>query len=157
VWPGRAADHSPPSSAAVMEESTHPLGHTGPVTESLYLYLYFLSTLYYKIFLLKYRNYVSCVNLDVFPTLFCSRTRFWLRKVTAYPHVQIESTDDRNSKLKLYISKLILDSYKYMPEAYVITHCMILPRPLIVAFFLGTREGKGKVIPLQSRCGPEGG
>ena len=36
----RAADHSPPSSAAVMEEysytSTHPLGHTGPVTGSLY-------------------------------------------------------------------------------------------------------------------------
>jgi hypothetical protein len=41
VRPGRAADHSPPSSAAVMEDysytSTHPLGHT--VTETLYLYL----------------------------------------------------------------------------------------------------------------------
>ena len=41
--PGYAADHSPPSSAAVMEEqsytSTHPLGHTGPVTGSLYLLL----------------------------------------------------------------------------------------------------------------------
>jgi len=41
VRPGRAADHSPPSSAAVMEvssyTSTHPLGHTGPVTGSLYL------------------------------------------------------------------------------------------------------------------------
>ena len=41
VRPGRAADHSPPSSAAVMEQysyiSTHPLGHTGPVTGSLYL------------------------------------------------------------------------------------------------------------------------
>ena len=40
--PGRAADHSPPSSAAVMEQysytSTHPLGHTGPVTGSLYLF-----------------------------------------------------------------------------------------------------------------------
>jgi len=39
VRPGRAADHSPPSSAAVMEEysytSTHPLGHTGPVMGSL--------------------------------------------------------------------------------------------------------------------------
>ena len=36
----RAADHSPPSSAAVMEEysytSTHSLGHTGPVTGSAY-------------------------------------------------------------------------------------------------------------------------
>jgi hypothetical protein len=44
VWPGRAADHSLPSSAAVMEgksyTSTHPLGHTRPVTGSLYLYLY---------------------------------------------------------------------------------------------------------------------
>ena len=41
--PGCAADHSPPSSAAVMEEysytCTHPLGHTGPVTVSLYLFL----------------------------------------------------------------------------------------------------------------------
>jgi len=45
VRPGRAADHSPPSSAAVMEEysynSTHPLGHTGPVTGSLYLFIIF--------------------------------------------------------------------------------------------------------------------
>ena len=42
VRTGRAADHSPPSSAAVMEEQTynssHPLGHTGPVTGSLYFY-----------------------------------------------------------------------------------------------------------------------
>jgi len=41
VRPGRAADNSPPSSAAVIEEyshtSTHPLGQTGPVTGSLYL------------------------------------------------------------------------------------------------------------------------
>ena len=41
VRPGRPADHSPPSSAAVLEEygynSTHPLGHTGSVTGSLYL------------------------------------------------------------------------------------------------------------------------
>ena len=48
VRPGRAADHSPPSSTAIMEEyscnSTHPLGHTGPVTGSLYLYLYLYPT-----------------------------------------------------------------------------------------------------------------
>jgi hypothetical protein len=41
VRPGRAADHSPPSSAEIMEEysynCTHPLGHTGPVTGLLYL------------------------------------------------------------------------------------------------------------------------
>jgi len=40
VQTGHAADHSPPSSAAVMEvysyTSTHPLGHTGPVTGSLF-------------------------------------------------------------------------------------------------------------------------
>ena len=44
VRPERPADHSPPSSGAVMEEysytSTHPLGHPGPVKGSLYLYLY---------------------------------------------------------------------------------------------------------------------
>ena len=44
--PGRAADHSPPSSAAVMEEqsytSAHPLGHTGPATGSLYLLALYL-------------------------------------------------------------------------------------------------------------------
>jgi len=46
VRPGRAADHSPPSSAAVMEEyiytSTHPLGHTGTlngITLPLYMYI----------------------------------------------------------------------------------------------------------------------
>jgi len=48
VRPGRAADHSPPSSAPVMEEriynSTYPLGHNGPVMESLYI----LSFISYK-------------------------------------------------------------------------------------------------------------
>jgi hypothetical protein len=43
VRPERAADHSPPSSAAVVGEksytSTHPLGQTGPVTGSLYFLL----------------------------------------------------------------------------------------------------------------------
>ena len=47
--PGLAADHSPPSSAAVMEEwsytSTHPLGHTGLVTGSLFLLLSPLSVI----------------------------------------------------------------------------------------------------------------
>ena len=43
MQPGHAADHSPTSSAAVVEEesytSTHPLGHTGPVTGSLYFFI----------------------------------------------------------------------------------------------------------------------
>jgi len=42
--PGRATDHSPPSSAAVMEEqsynSTHSLGPTVSVTESLYIFFF---------------------------------------------------------------------------------------------------------------------
>jgi len=54
VRPGRAADHLPPSSAAVMEEqsytSTLPLGHTGPVTGSLYLYIFYLIVLALKYF-----------------------------------------------------------------------------------------------------------
>jgi hypothetical protein len=40
---GRATDHSPPSSAEVLEEysytSTHPLGHTGPVTGYFNFYI----------------------------------------------------------------------------------------------------------------------
>ena len=54
VRPGRAADHSPPSSAAVMEEynytSTHPRGHTGPVMGTLYL-------------LFKKHLIFSCINV----------------------------------------------------------------------------------------------
>ena len=46
MQPGPAADHSPPSSAAVMEEesyvSTHPVDHTGLVKGPRYLYLYLL-------------------------------------------------------------------------------------------------------------------
>jgi len=47
VRPARAADHSTPSSATIMEEysytSTHHLGHTGPVTGSHYLYRYYIA------------------------------------------------------------------------------------------------------------------
>ena len=57
--PGRAGDHSPPSIAVVMEEesytSTHPLGHTGPVTGSLYLFIYS-----------KYIVLYSCIIKDHF-------------------------------------------------------------------------------------------
>ena len=46
VRPGRAADHSPASSAAVMEDQsynpTQPLGHTGPVTGILYLFIIYI-------------------------------------------------------------------------------------------------------------------
>jgi hypothetical protein len=54
VRPGRAADHSPPSRAEVMEEYsytyTHPLGHTGPVTGLLYLYFKYLDFILVNVF-----------------------------------------------------------------------------------------------------------
>ena len=46
--------------------------------------------------------------------------------------------DDGFPKLKIYISEVILDSYEYTPVAYVIMHCMILPRLLIVTCLVGT-------------------
>jgi len=53
VRPVGTANHSSPSSAAVMEQysytSTHPLGHIGPVTGSLYLYIYFFNTIAYDV------------------------------------------------------------------------------------------------------------
>jgi hypothetical protein len=47
MWPGRAADQSPPSSAEVMEESSytsiHPLGHIEPVTGLLnFTFIFFM-------------------------------------------------------------------------------------------------------------------
>ena len=56
--PERAADHSPPSSAAIMEEYsytfTHPLGHTRPVTGHFTLYI-----VIYNIYLQYYNVYIS--------------------------------------------------------------------------------------------------
>jgi hypothetical protein len=53
----------------------------------------------------------------------------WLRKITTDPdflaHVEIGCSDDTYSKLKNYISELILDSYECMPVAYVTMHYMI--------------------------------
>ena len=56
--PGRAANHSPPSSAAVMED---PLGHTGPGTGSLYLFYTHTHThthtyIYIYIYTLRFRK-----------------------------------------------------------------------------------------------------
>jgi hypothetical protein len=92
----------------------------------------------------------------VFPTRFCSRAHFWFPKLTTYPHVHIEPQDDSNSKLKVYISELILDTHEYMTEAHVITRFMIFPRSLIVAFFWGTGEGKGKSDPVTGLVWPIG-
>ena len=65
---GRAADHSPSSSAAVMEEysytSTHPLGHTGPVTGLLYLYILLLIQ-YSPIAMPQPRSGVWCIGRSI--------------------------------------------------------------------------------------------
>jgi len=64
-----------------------------------------------------------------FPTLVLPADLFWLRKITTDPHIldhaNIEFTDDRYSKLQIYVSELILDSYEYIPVVYVTMHCMI--------------------------------
>jgi hypothetical protein len=54
---------------------------------------------------------------------------FWLRKITTDPHilahVNAECPDDKYPKLIIYISEMILDSYEYIPAAYVTMHSMI--------------------------------
>ena len=89
--PGRAADHSPPPSAAVMEEysytSTHPLGHTGPVTEPLshftyiyiythihtyiyiYTYMYVYIYIYVYVFFVSYILKTTCFGHFIWPLL----------------------------------------------------------------------------------------
>ena len=66
--PERDADHSPPSSAAVMEEysntSTHPLGHTGPVTGSLYLLIMYIKFCWRNLDVLNYPTFPF--NKDIF-------------------------------------------------------------------------------------------
>jgi hypothetical protein len=64
-----------------------------------------------------------------FYKIVCSRIPFGFQKVTPDPHnlahVSIDRPDDRYPKLKIYISKLILCSYQYIPVACVAMHCMI--------------------------------
>ena len=63
VRPGRAADHSPHSSAAVMD----PLGHTGPVTGKLYLIsLGWLTSLLTRLLLQPMKDWVFVVVYFMF-------------------------------------------------------------------------------------------
>jgi len=63
-------------------------------------------------------------STPVFAKSFCSRNHFWLRKITTGPlilsHVNMECPDDKNPKLNIYISEIILDSYEYTLVEYVI-------------------------------------
>jgi len=82
VRPGRASDHSPPSTAAVMEEqgytSTHPLDHTGPLTVTLYLLPFYLMNIGLISFEKKYKTCKDVTNC--FHTLYC---RSVLRRIYA--------------------------------------------------------------------------
>jgi hypothetical protein len=52
-----------------------------------------------------------------------------LRKITTDPHslahVNMEFSDDRYPELKIYISEPTLDSYEYIPAAYIKMHYII--------------------------------
>jgi hypothetical protein len=58
---------------------------------------------------------------------------YWLQKMTSDHRslltLSIDCPDDRYPKLKMYsyISELILDSYQYIPVAYVTMHCITWP------------------------------
>ena len=88
VRPGRAADHLPPSSAAVMEEqsytSSHPLGHTGPVTRSLYLYIICSRNFFPEncaVYELIWKNMVQ-PDRPQMKTILCIRIACWITKAT---------------------------------------------------------------------------
>jgi hypothetical protein len=72
---------------------------------------------------------VAELTRPMFPKIFRSRNPFGFRKITTYPYillrVNIGCPDDRYPKLKIYIPELILDSYEYIPAAYVTMNCMI--------------------------------
>jgi len=74
------------------------------------------------------RGLILCVCNSVFKTFFLVDP-FWLRKVTTNPyihaHFSIEYPDDGYPKLKTCISEVILDSYEYIPVAYVTMYCWL--------------------------------
>jgi hypothetical protein len=65
----------------------------------------------------------------VFLKDFDRRPLFGFKKKTTNPHILAhaneECLDDGYPKLKIYISKLVLDSYKYIAVAYVTMICMV--------------------------------
>ena len=54
----------------------------------------------------------------------------FLRQITTDPHILAHVNivcmdDDRYTELNIYFSELVVDSYQYIPVAYVTVHCMI--------------------------------
>ena len=60
-------------------------------------------------------------STSVFHKIFCSRTRFWFRilatDILIFADVNIEFPDGRYRKLKMYISKMVLNSEEYIGAA----------------------------------------
>ena len=71
-------------------------------------------------------QFFQTVYSSVSQTVVCMNP-FWHRKISTdrriLDRVNIECPDDMYPKLKIYISELILDCYKYMLIAYVTMHC----------------------------------
>jgi hypothetical protein len=64
----------------------------------------------------------QCSINSVSSRRFCSRTLLTLTKKntdTSPARVNIECPDDRYSQFDIYISELMLDSYEYIPVAYI--------------------------------------
>jgi len=63
----------------------------------------------------------------VYPKFFYSWAPIWLQKISTDPHIlaHIQCPDDRYSELKIYISELTSDIYKYISVAYITMYCLI--------------------------------
>jgi hypothetical protein len=73
------------------------------------------------------------LRLDIldqcFPQTSLLADSFWFRKITTDDHIladlNAERPDDWYPKLNIYVSELILDSYKYITMAHVKMYCVI--------------------------------
>ena len=70
------------------------------------------------------------IQSGVFETfLFTRRPLLASKKITIDPHifahVNMGCPDDRHSRLKIYLSEMILDSYEYTTGGYVKMQCMV--------------------------------
>ena len=79
----------------------------------------------------KSSNFTVLIRLGQRPPNFFFRELLLTSNIITDTHilanVMVVGPNDRNPKLKIYISELSFDSYEYIPVAYVTVYCMILP------------------------------